>query len=284
MENTDLKITEIYSMEQLNQKADFIRKDLVEVAMKNEAGHIASSLSCVDILIALYYQTMNISADPQWEDRDRLVFSKAHGCYGLYSILSDIGYIKREDWESFYNDSFLHGCVDRSIEHGIEASCGSLGHGLPQAVGIAFAAKIQQKKFRTYCIVGDGEMQEGSNWEAMQAAVKHQLSNLTVIIDRNGLQAMDFLENILTPVGKSDDLDAKGEAFGFLVKTCDGHSIDELTSALSGLIDDQENIDKPQMLLAKTVKGFGLKCMENIPKFHFRLPTEAELKEGTSYE
>lgn len=271
-------------MEQLNQKADFIRKDLVEVAMKNEAGHIASSLSCVDILIALYYQTMNISADPQWEDRDRLVFSKAHGCYGLYSILSDIGYIKREDWESFYNDSFLHGCVDRSIEHGIEASCGSLGHGLPQAVGIAFAAKIQQKKFRTYCIVGDGEMQEGSNWEAMQAAVKHQLSNLTVIIDRNGLQAMDFLENILTPVGKSDDLDAKGEAFGFLVKTCDGHSIDELTSALSGLIDDQENIDKPQMLLAKTVKGFGLKCMENIPKFHFRLPTEAELKEGTSYE
>lgn len=284
MENINSKIAETYSMEQLSRKADFIRKDLVEVAIKNEAGHIASSLSCVDILVALYYQTMNISADPQWEDRDRLVFSKAHGCYGLYSILSDIGYIKREDWVSFYNDSFLHGCVDRSIEHGIEASCGSLGHGLPQAVGIAFAAKLQKKKFRTYCIVGDGEMQEGSNWEAMQAAAKHQLNNLTVIIDRNGLQAMDFLENILTPAGKSDDLDIKSEAFGFLVKRCDGHSIDEITSALSALIDDQENIDKPQMLLAKTVKGYGLNCMENVPKFHFRIPTETELKEGTCYE
>lgn len=155
----------------LCKKANQIRKDIVEVAIRNGAGHIAPSLSCVDILTALYYRIMNISRYPQWEERDRLIFSKAHGCYGLYAILADIGYIKREDWENFYKGSFLSGCVERSLENGIEASCGSLGHGLPIAVGIAFGAKLQNKSYRVYCIVGDGEMQEGSNWEAVQFAV-----------------------------------------------------------------------------------------------------------------
>ena len=145
---------------------------------------------------------MNLSDDPQWPERDRFVFSKSHGCYGIYAILSDIGYIRREDWENFYNGSFLMGCIERSIEHGIEVGCGALGHGLPIAVGIAFGAKLQNKKYRVYCVVGDGEMQEGSMWEAIQFAVKHELSNLTIIVDNNGLQAMDFLENVLTVKGK----------------------------------------------------------------------------------
>ncbi|NUO09108.1 MAG: transketolase [Candidatus Brocadia sp.] len=268
----------------LCKKANQIRKDIVEVAIRNGAGHIAPSLSCVDILTALYYRIMNISRYPQWEERDRLIFSKAHGCYGLYAILADIGYIKREDWENFYKGSFLSGCVERSLENGIEASCGSLGHGLPIAVGIAFGAKLQNKSYRVYCIVGDGEMQEGSNWEAVQFAVKHKLSNLTVIIDNNTLQAMDFLENVLTLEGRKDDLQRKMQAFGFEAITCNGHNIQDIVSTLEKWKEGAKDISPPQVLIANTIKGYGLLCMESVPKFHFRIPTEEELKMGNRYE
>lgn len=278
-----MRLLKKLTIQQLTKKADEIRRDVVEVAVRNGAGHIAPSLSSVDILTALYYSVMNLSDDPQWEERDRLVFSKAHGCYGVYSILADIGYINRRDWDNFYSDSFLMGCIERSAEHGIEASCGSLGHGLPIAVGIAFGAKLQKKKYRVYCIVGDGEMQEGSMWEAIQFAVKHRLSNLTVIIDKNKLQAMDFLENILTLEGRRDDLQKKVRAFGCEIKTCNGHSIKNIVSAIKKLRGEQKNNDKPQVLMANTIKGYGLLCMENIPKFHFRLPTEKEIMMGNRY-
>ena len=268
----------------LYEKANVIRKDLVNIAVRNGAGHIAPSLSCVDILIALYYQIMNLSTSPQWEERDRLVFSKAHGCYGLYAILADIGYVKREDWENFYKGSFLSGCAERSTEHGIEASCGALGHGLPIAVGIAFGAKLQNIKYRVYCIVGDGEMQEGSMWEAVQFAAKHKLSNLTVVIDQNRLQAMDFLENVLTVEGKKFDLQQKMNAFGFEVKTCNGHDPKKIVSIIEKWIKNQNKFDKPQVLIANTTKGHGLLCMEDIPKFHFRSPTKAELEIGCRFE
>lgn len=269
---------------QLVRKASKIRKDLITISVRNRAGHIASSLSCVDILTALYYRIMNLSDYPQWEERDRLIFSKGHGCYGLYAILADIGYIDRKDWMNFYNGSPLFGCAERSIENGIEAGCGSLGHGLPMAVGIAFATKLKNKKYRIYCVLGDGEMQEGSNWEAIQFAVKHELSNLTVIIDHNTLQAMDFLENILTLKGRKDDLQRKMKAFGFELKTCDGHNIKNIISVIEKWVKSQKDLHAPQVLIANTVKGYGLKCMENVPKFHFRLPTEDELKMGNRYD
>lgn len=268
----------------LYKKANLIRNDMVKITVRNGAGHIAPSLSCIDILTAIYYKIMNLSSHPKWEERDRLIFSKAHGCYGLYAILADIGYIKREDWENFYKGSFLSGCAERSVDHGIEASCGSLGHGLPMAVGIAFGAKLQNKKYRVYCVVGDGEMQEGSMWEAVQFAVKHKLSNLTVIIDQNGLQAMDFLENVLTVKGRKFDLQQKMKAFGFEVKSCDGHNPKKIVSIIERWIKAGKKLNKPQALVANTVKGYGLLCMENIPKFHFRLPTEAELKLGRCFE
>jgi len=268
----------------LCEKANQIRKDLIEIAVRNGAGHIAPSLSCVDILVALYYRIMRLSNYPQWEKRDRLIFSKAHGCYGLYAVLADIGYIKRKDWENFYKGSFLSGCLERSLENGIEASCGSLGHGLPIAVGIAFGAKLKNKTYRVYCIVGDGEMQEGSNWEAIQFAVKHKLSNLTLIIDHNTLQAMDFLKNVLTLEERKNDLQKKMKAFGFEVKTCNGHNIKNIVSIIEKWINDQKNLCAPQVLVANTIKGYGLKCMENIPKFHFRIPTEDELGMGNRYE
>ena len=262
---------------QLVKKASEIKKDLIEVSVKNGAGHIAPSLSSVEILTALYYRIMDIYNDPRTDRRDRMIFSKGHGVYGLYSILSDMGYISRKDWDTFYKGSFLEGCIERHIENGIEASCGALGHGLPMATGIAFGAKLQNKDYQTYCIVGDGEMQEGSNWEAIQFAVKHELSGLTVIIDNNGLQAMDFLENILTPEGRKDDLQKKMEAFGFKTVTCDGHDVLDIVNVLEEWKYNGSDMGSPKGLIANTVKGSGLKCMENIPKFHFRIPTKEEL-------
>ncbi len=284
LESLEVKLFNRLSNDELRAKANQIRKDLVEVAVRNEAGHISPSLSCVDILTALYYRMMNLSDDPQWDERDRLVFSKAHGCYGVYAILSDIGYIRREDWEGFYKGNFLMGCIERSIEHGIEVSCGALGHGLPIAVGIAFGAKLLNNKYRVYCVVGDGEMQEGSMWEAVQFAVKHELSNLTIIIDNNGLQAMDYLEDVMTPKGRKDDLHQKFGAFGCEVVTCDGHNIEDVVSVIDSWIKGEKRISRPQTLIANTIKGYGLACMENIPKFHFRLPTDEELRMGNRYE
>ena len=266
------------TLKQLRAKADAVRRDIVKVCVANGAGHIAPSLSCVDVLVELYYDVMRRAKDPAWAGRDRLVFSKAHGCYGVYAILADIGYIARADWDNFYKGSFLSGCIEQNTACGIEAGCGSLGHGLPMAAGIAFGAKLQGKNYRTYCIVGDGEMQEGSNWEAVPFAVKHGLNNLTVIIDRNGLQAMDFLEDVLTVRGRKDDLERKFAAFGCAVSACDGHSFKALRAALRPWRDRPPRA--PQVLLADTVKGCGLKCMENVAKFHFRLPTAEELKQG----
>ncbi len=268
---------------ELFNKANQIRDSVVQVSVRNGAGHIAPSLSCIDILTALYYRVMNISDDPTWEERDRLVLSKGHGCYGLYAILADIGYIKHEDWINFYNGSFLSGCVERNTMCGLEATCGSLGHGLPIAVGIAFGGKMQGKAYRVYCIVGDGEMQEGSMWEAAQFAVKHKLSNLTVIIDNNRLQAMDFLENVLTPKEKDDDLYRKMEVFGFDVKTCNGHDIQEIICTIEHWKNNEKMIEAPQCLIANTIKGYGLLAIENVPKFHYRIPTEEELKVGYRY-
>lgn len=272
------------TIKQLKAKAHQIRKNVIQVAMKNGAGHIAPSLSSVDILTALYYRAMHIAEDPKWEDRDRLFFSKAHGCYGIYAILVDIGYLAKEEWDNFYQGSSLPGCIERNVEVGIEAGCGSLGHGLPMATGMAFGAKLQRKSYRAYCIVGDGELQEGSNWEAIQFAVKHKLSNLTIIIDHNGLQAMDFLHNILTPNDKKNDIQKKMRAFGCVVKTCNGHNMRSIVTALRGLMKNGQRLSAPQVLVANTVKGYGLLCMENIPKFHFRLPTADEMEMGKRYE
>ncbi|MFC1692232.1 transketolase [Candidatus Latescibacterota bacterium] len=279
-----MKLLDKLPCDRLMQKGHQIRKDVIETAVRNGAGHLAPSLSSVDIVVALYYKVMNLSDSPEWEERDRLVFSKSHGCYGHYAVLVDRGYIARKDWENFYRGSYLSGCADRSMANGLEAGCGALGHGLPIAVGTAFGAKLQNKGYRVYCIVGDGEMQEGSNWEAVQFAVKHDLSNLTVLVDNNKLQAMDFIENVLTVKGRKDDLLKKMEAFGFIGQTCDGHDPVRIASIITEWIKDQKGIRSPQVLIAQTIKGYGLKCMENVPKFHFRLPTEEEMKMGNRYE
>jgi len=265
----------------LQKKADQIRHDVIDVSIKNGAGHIAPSLSCVDILTALYYNVMNYkSSDPCWDKRDRLVFSKAHGCYALYAILADKGVLPKKEWRSFYSPkSTLLGCMERRLDYGLEAGCGSLGHGLPMAAGLAFGAKLQNNRFHTFCVIGDGEMQEGTTWEAIQYAVKHEISNLTIIVDDNRLQAMDFITNVLDRTTKDKIKRLKG--FGLSPVICNGHDAVKLSGILK--IVKKPSLKVPKVIIAQTIKGYGLKCMESIPKFHFRTPTPEELKLGRTY-
>lgn len=265
----------------LQEKANYIREEIIRVAVSNGAGHIAPSLSCVDILVSLYYACMSFRADdPLWEDRDRLIFSKGHGCYALYAILADKGILPRQEWECFYKEgSTLSGCVERRVEYGLEAGCGSLGHGLPIAVGLAFGGKLQKKRFHTFCVSGDGEFQEGTTWEALQFAVKHQLNNLTIIVDFNRLQAMDFIVNVLDK--EERDLIKRLEGFGLLPIIAPGHDSEQIAEAIKKT--KVSSGSSPKVIIAETIKGFGLKCMENVPRFHFRVPTNEELSLGRTY-
>lgn len=269
--------------ENLRKKANFIRDEIIRVAVPNGAGHIASSLSCVDILTALYYDCLSYNPkNTLWEERDRLIFSKAHGAYALYAILADLGAIPKEEWENFYLEgkSKLWGCMEQQLEYGLEAGCGSLGHGLPIAVGIAFGAQLQKKPYYTFCVVGDGELEEGTTWEALQFGVKHGLKNLIVIVDNNGLAAMDFLTDIMDK-GRGD-LIKRFQGFGLSPVVCPGHDVAKLADCIQTAKISSEN--RPKVIVAETIKGFGLKCMENVPKFHFRIPTEEELNMGKTYE
>lgn len=264
---------------ELQQIADRIRRDIVQVAVANGAGHIAPSLSCVDILVALYYGAMNYDFNnPQWNGRDRLIFSKAHGCYGLYAILAERGVIPEHEWRQFYREgSTLTGCMERRLEYGLEAGCGSLGHGLPLAVGSAFGAKLRGSMSHTFCVIGDGEFQEGACWEALQFAVKHRVENLTIIIDHNRLQAMDFLTCILDHF--DSDLESRLRGFGLEPIICPGHNAELLAATLRD--GKMAKLQMPQVIIAETVKGYGMKCMENVPWFHFRLPSDEELEKET---
>ncbi len=264
----------------LKKKACRIRTEVIDVAVQNDAGHIAPSLSCVDILVALYYNSMSHRpGNLAWDGRDRLIFSKAHGCYALYAILADLDNMPKKEWKRFYTcKSTLSGCAEKRPEYGIEASSGSLGHGLPIAAGIALAAKLQKKRHHTFCLIGDGEMQEGTTWEAIQFAVKHELNNLTIIVDENRLQAMDFIVNIMDIQVK--DKIRKLRGFGLSPIICPGHDVLKLAK-VTGSAKRSSGI-VPNVIIAQTTKGFGLKCMENVPKFHFRIPTKEEMCLGSS--
>jgi len=219
------------------KKADQLREDLLAVAIRNKQGHIAPSLSCLDILTVLYYKIADM--------KDTIILSKGHGCYGLYAIWADLGLLPKEQWEKFD----LPGCV-----HGY----GSLGHGLPVAVGVAYANKRMKNDRHTWVVVGDGEMQEGSNWEALSFLFHHNLTNITVIVDYNGLQAMDKIKKILY-----QNLPYRFEGWGFKPYMCDAHNHIDLTRWLEC---------RPTILLAKSIKGKGVDYMEGKAEWHFKCP------------
>jgi len=224
-------------MTNTTEKANQLRADVLDISIKNNQGHVAPSLSCLDILTVLHYHT----ADPH----DTIILSKGHGCYGLYAIWADQGLLSKEKWEAFK----ISGCLE---------GYGSLGHGLPVAVGVAFANQQLKNKKHTWVIVGDGELQEGSNWEALSFMYHHKLKNITVIVDCNGFQAMDKIENILT-----QELPCRFLGWGFVVAECDGHDHKELRRSLD---------NKPEILLARCVKGKGVDYMEDKAEWHFKVP------------
>ena len=245
----------------LKTKAQQIRDELIRVAVKHKQGHIAPSLSCVDILVALHYGVMGL--------RDTFILSKGHGCYGYYAILSDKGYIPND----FFGMMDLPGCVSQQPALGIQFSTGSLGMGVAYAVGVAWSKKLTYECGNVYCVCGDGELQEGICWEAFQFASHHKLDNLYFIIDRNKLQAMDFVENILGGKGDTLTLYRKLTSFGLYTSVVDyGNDPDNIAQVLN--LNHFTDKPVPKALIANTVKGKGLPYMENIPKWHYRVPAE----------
>ena len=246
-----------------------IRVNALKMVHRAKASHIASALSICDILAVLYGQVMNFSpensADPE---RDRFILSKGHACVGVYSALAEVGIIPKELLETYGNDfSWLMNHISHKVS-GVEFSTGSLGHGLPFGVGKALAARARSQSWRTYVLLGDGEMDEGSNWEALMFAAHHRLSNITAIIDYNKLQSLDSVANTLA----LEPLVLKLEAFGWTVHETDGHNHREISRVLSIL-----PTDRPVAIVAHTVKGKGVSFMENSVEWHYKSPNDEQL-------
>ncbi len=250
-----------------------LRKMIFRTAYKGNTGHLASAFSVIEILYVLYFRGIlkYDSANPDWEDRDKLVMSKGQGSLALYSVLSKAGYFPKEELDTFCQPGSRLGGEPRLGDiPGVEASTGSLGHGLSYAVGIAMAYKMQKRKNHVYVIIGDGECQEGSVWEAAMAAKNFKLDNLTVIMDNNKLQAMGTVKELMD----IDDWAGKWREFGWQVINVDGHDVEQVECALK--MQRVEGI--PTMIIADTIKGKGVSFMENVPIWHFRMPNEEELK------
>lgn len=243
-------------------------------AAEAHAAHIGGGLSIVDILAVLYGSVMNLQKDnPQWEDRDRFILSKGHGVIGYYAALREYGYLSDADLEKFEQDgSFLMGHPVRTPEHGIEFTNGSLGMGLSLGIGTAIAAKKNNKQYRTFVVMGDGETDEGSVWEAIMSAPQFKLDNICVIIDRNNLQLGGETKDIID----HGDLRQKLELFGWNSYELDGHDISQLLHALSNLKCNE----KPTAIIANTVKGKGFSFSENNNAWHHAVLTESQYEKA----
>lgn len=253
----------------------------VQTAINSGLGHLGGSLSCIDILTVLYFRTLNISLELLEDSiRDRFILSKGHASVGLYSILTLKGIIDESLLSTFRrNGSILAGHPEPGIP-GIEHGTGSLGHGLSVGIGMALAAKMDKKPYKTYVILGDGELQEGSIWEAALSAAHHKLDNLIAIVDRNKLQIDGNTEDIL----RLGNLNEKWASFGWSVRTINGHSMVELIDTLDSISFEDK---KPSLIIANTVKGQGVSFMENSVKWHGGAPQGDEallaIKELSSF-
>lgn len=237
-----------------------------------KSGHPGGSLSAADLFTYLYFKEMNVDpANPAWEDRDRFVLSKGHCCPSLYAVLALKGYFAWEELSVLRHvGAMLQGHPDMKGTPGIDMSSGSLGQGISAACGMALAAKIDQKDYRVYTVVGDGECEEGEVWEAAMFAGHKGLDNLTVIVDCNGLQ----IDGTTEEVGGVEPIDTKFESFGFDTVIIDGHNFDEIESAFA----QAKASDKPFAIIMKTVKGKGVSYMENQVGWHGKAPNEKEYK------
>ncbi|WP_052058205.1 1-deoxy-D-xylulose-5-phosphate synthase N-terminal domain-containing protein [Helicobacter jaachi] len=249
-----------------------IREKTIAFSCRHNAGHLAPSLSSVEILSVLFREFLHFNAHNATDSaRDRLIFSKGHGCYAYYVILNELGFIPDSEMEHFGSvDSKLKGCVSYTPTFMLEASTGSLGHGLPLAVGIAQSFKMQGKKQKVICIIGDGEMQEGSNFEALALAYRFKLDNLLVIIDANGLCAMDYMQHVGLDTDRLARVLSAYVDSGFY--DVDGHNENELRAAYSAFFNHTQS--NMSIILARTIKGKGLAMIENKAMYHYRCPTQ----------
>jgi len=269
-------VEEQNKIEYLKGKAKEIRKTALTMIHEAQSGHPGGSLSSSDIMAALYFDELNVrSDDPKWEDRDRFVLSKGHACPVIYSALALKGYFPYETIYTLRKEgSILQGHPDMKRCPGIDISTGSLGQGLSTAVGMALAGKRDHKDYRVFCIVGDGESDEGQIWEAVETASKYQLNNLVIILDNNGLQNDNTCE-IVMPLR---NMQAKFDAFGCQTYAIDGHDMGQIVSTLDAIREDKG--DKPYCIIAKTVKGKGVSFMENVVSWHGTAPNDEQFSQA----
>lgn len=258
-------------LKQLKVNAAKVRLGIIEGVFAAKSGHPGGSLSAAEIFTYLYFKEMRIDPkDPKNPDRDRLVLSKGHCAPGLYSALAQRGYFSPEEMKSLRHiGSFLQGHPDMKGTPGVDMSSGSLGQGISAAVGMALAGKLDQKDYRVYTLLGDGEIEEGQVWEAAMFAAHKKLDNLCVIVDYNGLQ----IDGPVDEVGGPSPIDKKFEAFGFDVVTINGNDFEEIEKAL----DHAKTVKgKPCAIVAKTIKGKGVSYMENNVAWHGSAPNKEQ--------
>lgn len=260
---------------EIENKAKEIRRDIIEQVYRASSGHPGGSLSIADIMAVLYFDELNIDEkNPKWEERDRLVLSKGHCSPALYGALAERGFFEKEDLKGFRNiNSKLQGHPNMNDVPRVDMSSGSLGQGLSVANGMAISGKLDNKNYRVYCILGDGEIEEGQVWEAAMASNKYKLDNLCVIVDNNNLQIDGTIEEVMS----SYPIDEKFKSFGFQIINIDGNDIEEIIKAF----DVARNVKgKPTCIIAKTVKGKGVSFMENKVEWHGKAPNEEQYKQA----
>ncbi len=260
------------SASEIEQKARSIRRNIIGMNSKAGAGHTGTDLSETDILATLYFNILGVDErEPEHPGRDRFILSKGHGAGGYYCTLAEAGFIDKSWLETYLlADSKLPGHPVRQKTPGVELNTGALGHGLPVAFGLALSAKRQEKSWKSYVLLGDGELGEGSNWEAAMAAGHYHLDNLIAIVDRNTLQLADRTEQIMG----LEPLASKWEAFGFEVHHTDGNSPAALLQVFGELI---EGNGKPKVIIARTIKGKGISFIEDKASWHHRIPVGNEV-------
>jgi transketolase len=254
----------------LKEKLISIRKNILKIANSSKGPHTGTALSCVEILTVLYFDVLNI---PSFEDENRDIFilSKGHGAMALYATLYEKGFLLEDDFFSYYqNGGSLPAHLDMNTNKAIEVSSGSLGHGLPQALGFAYSKKLKNLDSNVYVLMGDGETQEGSVWEAAMLAPKMGLDNLTVFIDRNNLQGYGRPSELVS----FEPIDEKFKSFNWDVYRVDGHNTDEIKKAINAVSD------KPKMIICDTIKGKGVSFMEDEMKWHYFIVTDEFMNQG----
>jgi len=268
-----VEVNEMADVEtRLRKAATEVRMHALEMVHHARVGHPGGDLSATDILVTLYLAVMRMDpANPAWPERDRFIMSKGHCSGAFYATLAQAGLLDVNLLKTYMDPlSMLNGHPDRNKIAGVEANTGPLGHGLPIATGAALAAKIQDATWRTFVLTGDGELQEGSNWEAAMTAAQYGLDNLVLIVDRNRIQQGDFTENTI----KMDPLADKWRAFGWAVDEVDGHNYQALLQRFQTLPIEP---GKPTCIIAHTIKGHGVSFMENKPEWHHGVPTAEQL-------